>query len=67
MKNIEVKINTETSVTIDGKPVYEYLKMACDLAHEVLEELSVYRQEKGVDDEFYCEGSACAFLDAIGD
>ena len=44
------------------------LKKAADLAHEVLEELSIYRQEHDLDPfTFACEGSCCAFLDLIDD
>ena len=68
MYNLKVKTTTETEVTYNGKPVYEVLKMAADLAHEVLVELSIYRQEHDLDPLiFECEGSCCAFLDEIGD
>lgn len=68
MYDIKIKTVTETDVTYNGKPVYEILKMAADLAHEVLEELSIYRQEHDLDPfTFCCEGSCCAFLDEIGD
>lgn len=64
------KIETEcvAKVSVNGKEINEILSMAADLAHEVLEELSIYRQQNNLDsDAFCCEGSACAFLDAIGD
>lgn len=64
------KIETEcvAKVSVNGKEINEILSMAADLAHEVLEELSIYRQQNNLDsDAFGCEGSACAFLDAIGD
>jgi len=32
-----------------------------------LEELSIYRQRNDLNDIFDCEGSACEFLDTIGD
>lgn len=68
MKSIKIDTHTTTTVTIDGKPIYEVLKMAADLAHFVCEELSIYRQRHDLDPlEFDCEGEACAFLDAIGD
>ena len=67
MKTITINIKTESSVKIGDKSVYEVLRTAADLAHEVLEELSIYRQKKGIDDNFYCEGSACKFLDMIDD
>jgi hypothetical protein len=68
MYNLKVKTTTETEVTYNGKPVYEVLKMAADLAHEVLEELSIYRQENDLDPlTFRCEGSCCEFLDLIED
>lgn len=66
MKDIIIK--AEISATIDGKSVYKVLRAAADLAHEVLEELSVYRQENNLDsDIFSCEASACAFLDMVDD
>ena len=68
MHQLKIKTTTETEVTCNGKPVYEVLKMAADLAHEVLRELSIYRQEHDLDPlTFECEGSCCAFLDEIGD
>lgn len=66
MKDITIK--AEISTMIDGRPVYEVLRIAADLAHEVIEELSIYRQENNLDsDIFSCEASACAFLDLIDD
>jgi len=44
------------------------IKKAADLAHEVLEELSIYRQRNDLDPlTFSCEGSCCEFLDLIDD
>ena len=44
------------------------LKKAADLAHEVLVELSIYRQEHDLDPmTFSCGGSCCEFLDLIDD
>ena len=67
MLPIKIQTTTDTQVTIDGKPVYEVLKMAAELAHEVLEELSIYRQRNNITEDFGCEASACEFLDTIGD
>jgi len=63
----KIETKTQVEVSINGKPIYEILKMAADLAHEVLEELSIYRQRNDLNDIFGCEGSACEFLDTIGD
>lgn len=65
---LKIQTKTNTTVTVNDRPVEEILEMAADFAHEVLEELSIYRQEHNLDPlTFDCEGSACAFLDAIGD
>ena len=64
MKKID--IDTTTKVTLDGLDINEVLREAADLAHEVLEELSIYRQRNNLD-PFDCEGSCCKFLDLIGD
>ena len=66
MKRLEVK--TTTIVTLNGFDAEDVIRKAADLAHEVLEELSIYRQEHNLDsDTFACEGSCCEFLDLIDD
>jgi len=64
----QLKVTTTTEVTLDGLDIGSVLKRAANLAHSVLEELSVYRQRNGLEsDIFSCEADACAFLDLIGD
>lgn len=65
-----IKINTETltKVTINNIKIDDIIDEARKLAHTVLEELSIYRQQNNLDsDVFSCEADACAFLDLIGD
>jgi len=66
MKKLDIK--TITTVTLDGLDIQSVLNEAANLAHEVLEELSIYRQRNNLDPfEFNCEGSCCKFLNLIGD
>lgn len=68
MKQLKVITTASTIVTLDGLDINDIIKKAADLAHEVLEELSIYRQQHDLDsDTFTCEGSCCAFLDLIDD
>lgn len=68
MKQLKVTTTASTIVTLDGLDINDVIKQAADLAHEVLEELSIYRQRNGLEsDIFGCEGSCCAFLDLIDD
>lgn len=68
MKQLKVTTTASSIVTLDGLDINDVIKQAADLAHEVLEELSIYRQEHDLDsDTFACEGSCCAFLDLIDD
>ena len=68
MESVKIQTTTNTEVTLNGYIIEDVLYTAKELAHEVLEELSVYRQEHCLDElTFGCEGSACAFLDMIGD
>jgi hypothetical protein len=68
MKQLKITTTASAIVTLDGLDVDEVIKQAADLAHEVLEELSIYRQEHDLDPlTFSCEGSCCAFLDLIDD
>ncbi|MBD5314659.1 MAG: hypothetical protein HDS08_00585 [Bacteroides sp.] len=71
MKHLEIKTTTETrtEVSINGENVEDFLKEVCDLAHDALIELSLYRNEHNLpDDEFDCiEGKFCALLDKLGD
>lgn len=64
----KINVKTETSVFVGNVPIDDVLEAARFLAHEVLEELSIYRQEHNLDPlEFDVEGTACEFLDLIGD
>lgn len=68
MKQLKVTTTASAIVTLDGLDINDVIKQAADLAHEVLEELSIYRQRNGLEsDIFGCEGSCCAFLDLIDD
>jgi len=68
MKRIKVTTTASSTVTLDGLDIDDVIKRAADLAHEVLEELSIYRQKHNLDPlTFSCEGSCCAFLDLIDD
>lgn len=68
MRKFKIETECTAKVSVNGTEINEILSMAADLAHEVLEELSIYRQQNNLESDFFgCEGSACAFLDAIGD
>ena len=67
MKQLKVTTTASSIVTLDGLDVDDVIRKAADLAHEVLEELSIYRQRNNLDDIFSCEASACEFLDLIDD
>ena len=68
MKQLKITTTASAIVTLDGLDVDDIIKKAADLAHEVLEELSIYRQRNGLNsDIFSCEASCCAFLNLIDD
>lgn len=68
MKQLKVTTTASAIVTLDGLDINDVIRKAADLAHEVLEELSIYRQEHDLDPlTFGCEGSCCEFLDLIDD
>lgn len=68
MKQLKIETTAYAIVTLDGLDINDVIKQASDLAHEVLEELSIYRQEHDLDsDTFSCEASCCEFLDLIDD
>ena len=55
-------------VTYNGVDAKEIIHDAIDLAHAVLEELSIYRQQHDLDSmEFSFEADCCEFLDKVGD
>lgn len=71
MKHLEIKTTTttKTEVSIAGENVEDFLKDVCDLAHQALMELSMYRIEHHLpEDEFDgIEGKFCKLLDKLGD
>lgn len=67
MKRLKITTKASAVVTLDGLDIDNVIKEAANLAHLVLEELSIYRQKNDIDDTFDCEGEACAFLDLIDD
>ena len=68
MKQIKITTTASATVTLDGLDIDDVIQKAADLAHEVLEELFIYRQEHDLDPlTFSCEGSCCEFLDLIDD
>lgn len=68
MEQVKIQTTTKTEVTLNGHRIEDVLIAAKLLAHELLMELSTYRQRNNLDEfTFDCEGSACEFLDMIGD
>lgn len=47
---MEAIINTETTVTVGGKPVNTFIKMVANAAHVVLTKQSLVRQQHGLPD-----------------
>ena len=68
VNGIEFDVDIST-ITYRGVPVMEIIKEACDLSHEALECMSIYRQKHDIDDwELgWLEGEFCQFLDKLGD
>ena len=67
-----LKINTKTEVITEVKvgdvPIYDVLSEAKALAHNVLFEISVFKQKNNIEDyDFKFEADCCKFLDLIGD
>ncbi len=55
MKQLKITPTASAVVTLDGLDVDDVIRKAADLAHEVLEELSIYRQRNDLDsDTFGC-------------
>lgn len=68
MKQLKIITSASAVVTLDGLDIDKVIRKAADLAHEVLEELSIYRQRNELDsDTFSCEASCCEFLNLIDD
>ena len=69
VNGIELDVDIST-ITYRGIPVMEIIKDACDLAHEALEDMSVYRQRHDIDQSWELgslEADCCRFLDKLGD
>lgn len=71
MKQLEIKtsITADTKISFDGVDVNDFLKEICDIAHYILEDLSLYRQHKNLpDNEFdMIEGQLCRLLNKLED
>ena len=68
MKKLKITAKATAIVSLDGLNIDDVIMKAANLAHEVLEELSIYRQENNLDPStFKCEGSCCEFLGLIDD
>ena len=49
-------------------PIYDVLSEAKALAHNVLFEISIFKQKHNIEDyDFQFEADCCKFLDLIGD
>ena len=70
VNGIEFDVDIST-ITYRGIPVMEIIRDACDLAHEALEDMSVYRQRHDIDHMDWelggLEADCCHFLDKLGD
>lgn len=64
---LEIITTTTTKVKYNGLLASEVISEAIDLAHQVLIDLSIYRQEHGIEEYFDIEGRATEFLDKVGD
>lgn len=68
---VEIKTKTETTtkITVNGHDINEVMDLARELAHHILEETSHLRQSDNRYEnlELGSEGTACRFLDMIGD
>ena len=67
MKCIITEQSVKTITTINGILINKVIDKSADLAHEVLIELSTYRQTHDIDEPFECERLCCEYLDMIGD
>lgn len=52
MKQLKITTNATSIVTLDGLDINDVIKKAANLAHSVLEELSIYRQQNGITEDF---------------
>ena len=66
--NINTKTEVITEVKLGDVPIYDVLAEAKALAHNVLFEMSVFKQKNNIEDyDFKFEAECCRFLDLIGD
>lgn len=66
--NINTKTEVITEVKVGDVPIYDVLSEAKALAHNVLFEISVFKQKNNIEDyDFKFEAECCNFLDMIGD
>ena len=66
--NINTKTEVITEVKVGDVPIYDVLAEAKALAHNVLFEISVFKQKNNIEDyDFQFEADCCRFLDLIGD
>lgn len=66
--NINTKTEIITEVKVGDIPIYDVLSEAKSLAHNVLYEISVFKQKHNIEDyDFKFEADCCKFLDLIGD
>ena len=66
--NINTKTEVITEVKVGDVPIYDVLAEAKALAHNVLFEISVFKQKNNIEDyDFKFEADCCKFLDLIGD
>ena len=66
--NINTKTEVITEVKVGDVPIYDVLYEAKSLAHNVLFEISVFKQKNNIEDyDFKFEADCCKFLDLIGD
>ena len=65
--NINTKTEVITEVKVGDVPIYDVLSEAKALAHNVLFEISVFKQKNNIEDyDFKFEADCCKFLDLIG-
>lgn len=66
--NINTKTEVITEVKVGDVPIYDVLSEAKALAHNVLFEISIFKQKHNIEDyDFKFEAECCKFLDLIGD
>lgn len=66
--NINTKIEAVTELKVGSIPINDILTEAKALAHQVLEEISIFKQTHNFEDvDFQFEADCCNFLEMIGD